>query len=458
MSSITDKKLIETRNGGLSERPTVSVLGCERNGILHACLFAEAGFKVICVDNDRAVVDRVSKAKVPFLKNEVESILRRSLMDGRLKVVSDLENVSAQSDNLIITTTATMDEKGKIDYSNIERMLRRLGSNLHRNALIVMASVVGIGVTESIVKEVLESVSGLKVSADFYLAYSPVPFPEEQTLNNLTNCKRIVAASDKAGLERASNVIGAITRAPLIKSLDIKAAEAAVLFEVARRNVNSALTSEFAFFCEKAGIDYLAVQNLMVTDIGVLEQPALECGNEYEALQMLLEEAENQNVKLRVSAVALESSKETLRHGVNMVREALKSCGKALRRAKIALLGVSQTPNMADTPKNSVKTFVKMLESKGVRPVLYDPYLSRRTVTDLEQTAFKKSLTEAVEGADCIVIFTGHDQFKRLNLRKLKLLAKVPAAVVDFEGVLDPAKVEEEGFVYRGLGRGVWKK
>ncbi|MBX5321313.1 MAG: nucleotide sugar dehydrogenase [Candidatus Bathyarchaeota archaeon] len=458
MSSVTDKKLIEIKNGGLGEKPTVIVIGCERNGILHACLFAEAGFKVICADNDRAVVDRVSKAKVPFLKNEVEPILRRNLTNGRLKVVSDVENASTQSDIVIVTTTATMNEKGKIDYSNMERMLRRLGSNLHKNALIIIASVVGIGVTENTIKEILESVSGLKVSADFYLAYSPIPFPEEQTLNNLANCKRIVAASDKASLERVSNVIGAITRLPLIKSSDIKAAEAAVLFEIARRNANLALTNEFAFFCEKTGIDYLAVQNLMATDIGMFAQPALESENEHEALQMLLEEAETQNVKLRVSAVALESNKETLRHGVNLIREALKSCGKALRRAKIALLGASQTPNMAGTPKNSVKAFVKMLETKGARPVLYDPYLTRRTVTDLEQTAFKKSLTEAVEGADCIVIFTGHDQFKRLNLRKLKLLAKTPAAVVDFEGILDPKKVEEEGFVYRGFGRGVWKK
>lgn len=458
MSSIVDKELVGNKNEGLGEKPTVSVVGCERNGILHACLFAEAGFRVICTDNDRAVVDRVSKAKVPFLKNEVEPILRRNLVNGRLKVVSEVENASTQSDIIIVTTTATMNEKGKIDYSNMERMLRRLGANLHKNTLIIMASVVGIGVTENIIKEILESVSGLKVNADFYLAYSPAPFPEEQTLNNLLNCKRIVAALDKAGLERASNVIGAITRAPLIKSLDIKAAEAAVLFEAARRNVNSALTNEFAFFCEKTGIDYLAVQNLMTTDISEFAQPTLECGNEHEILQMLLEEAENQNVKLRVSAAAVEPNKETLKHGVNLVREALKSCGKALRRAKIALLGVSQTPNMADTPKNSMKTFVKMLENKGARPTLYDPYLSRRAITDLEQTALKKSLTEAVEGADCIVIFTGHDQFKRLSLRKLKLLAKAPAAIVDFEGVLDPKKVEEEGFVYRGFGRGVWKK
>jgi UDP-N-acetyl-D-mannosaminuronate dehydrogenase len=59
---------------------------------------------------------------------------------------------------------------------------------------------------------------------------------------------------------------------------------------------------------------------------------------------------------------------------------------------------------------------------------------------------------------DCIVILTGHKRFKRLNLKKLKIMAKMPAAIVDFEGVVDPKKVEMEGFIYRGLGRGVWKK
>jgi len=63
-----------------------------------------------------------------------------------------------------------------------------------------------------------------------------------------------------------------------------------------------------------------------------------------------------------------------------------------------------------------------------------------------------------VKGADCIAILTGHEQFKRLNLKKLKLLVKMPAAIVDLEGVLEPAKVEAEGFIYLGFGRGVWKK
>jgi len=70
----------------------------------------------------------------------------------------------------------------------------------------------------------------------------------------------------------------------------------------------------------------------------------------------------------------------------------------------------------------------------------------------------KATLTKTVEGADCIIIAVGHDRFRRLNLRRIKIFVKKPAAIVDMGHVIDPAKAEKEGFVYRGLGRGVWSK
>jgi UDP-N-acetyl-D-mannosaminuronate dehydrogenase len=74
------------------------------------------------------------------------------------------------------------------------------------------------------------------------------------------------------------------------------------------------------------------------------------------------------------------------------------------------------------------------------------------------QHNIKKNLGEALEGVDCILILTGHDQFKRLNLKKLRIMMKMPASIVDFEGIVEPDEVEKEGFVFRGFGRGVWTK
>ncbi|MEM1540621.1 MAG: nucleotide sugar dehydrogenase [Candidatus Bathyarchaeia archaeon] len=447
-------KSIETKTSEQRGERAVSIVNCGRLGLLHACLFAEAGFKVMCVDSDQATVERIQKGKVPFLKHEVEPVFRKNLASGRLKATNDLKAALAQSNVILVTTPVVVDDKGKVDYSPLEKTLKSIGPCLRKETLIIVTSVVGIGVTEEMLREVLESSSGFRAGSDFYLAYSPILFPERQTLKGLSSCRRIVAASDGASLEMALNVIKSITSTEVVPVQDLKIAEAAALFEAAFQNVNSALAAEFALLCEKLGVDYFVARNFFGSTAGT----HMQLTSTNEALKILLEEAESLNVKLRVPETAIELDEEVLRHEVELVRDALKNCGKPLRRAKITLLGISQTPNTADTPKNSAKKLVDMLANKGAKLTLYDPYISWKAITDLEHAQIKKSLIEAVEGTDCIVILAAHEQLKRLNLRKLKLLAKMPAAIVDLEGVLDPLKVEAEGFIYRGFGRGIWKK
>jgi len=433
-----------------NEKTTVSIVECNRIGILHACLLTEAKFKVTCIDNDRAVVERLSKGKIQFLKQEIEPILKKNLENRRLRVTYNLEDAVSQSNVVLVTTQATTNEGRRTDYSSIEKTLKKLGLHLQKDTLIILTSVVGIGATESL-KETLESSSGFRLGVDFYLAYSPVPFPEKQTISSLTKCRRIVAAFDDVSLEKALKIIGMITNEVTV-TLNIKAAEAAVLFDAAYRSLGSMLANELARLCEKTGLDYLSVQKMLPLSWEVLYQPALNNFGENHLL-MLLEEAENHDVKLRILQTVLDSSSDNVKHGVSLIQEALKTCGKPMRKAKIAVLGVSQTRNITDNPESVLKTFAKILERKGAKLSFYDPYLHRKTIAGERNP--EESLMKTVEGADCIVVFTGHDQFKRLNLGKIKLLVKMPAAIVDFEGIFDPYKVEGEGFVYRGLGRGV---
>ena len=115
-----------------------------------------------------------------------------------------------------------------------------------------------------------------------------------------------------------------------------------------------------------------------------------------------------------------------------------------MRRARIAVLGTAD-------PTTATGVFVKMIEQKGAKPSLYDP-ISK--MGPQEWRVVKASLNEAVEGSDCIVILTGQEQFKNLNLKKLKALMKTPSVIVDLIGIFEPKKVEAEGFIYKGLGRG----
>jgi nucleotide sugar dehydrogenase len=439
---------------------TIGIIGCEQIGLLHASLFAEAGFKVTCIDTNQAIVNLLTKGKAPFLKHEIEPMLKKHVKGRKLNATNDVKAAVARSDVIMVTTPVKVDERGKINYSDMENTCKLVGLSFHQGALVIITSIVGIGIFEGLVRETLESASGFKVGIDFGLAYSPIRFLDsrEQTLEKLAGYERIVAATDKNSLDAASTVLGTIAKRDAVKTNDVKTAETVTLFEAIHDYVNLNLATEFALFCQKAGVDYVKVQKLAKKGkYGELPQSTLTCEKNHTELHLLLEEAENLNVKLRVPTAVTETNKEILRHAVNLIRDALKGCGKTVRRTKISLLGISQTPNTMDIPKKSAKTLAKMLETKGAKISLYDPYLSSNELTDFEY-ALKKNLAEAVEGADCIVILTGHDQFKRLSLKRLKVVAKMPVAIVDFEGIMEPEKVELEGFIYRGLGRGVWTK
>jgi UDP-N-acetyl-D-mannosaminuronic acid dehydrogenase len=428
---------------------TVGVVGCEEKGVFFAIAFAEAGFKVICTDADQTLVKRLSKGKTLFSDREIESKLKSFLRRGQISVTSEFKNAVSQSDIIVMTITAKIDGKKNPDYSEVESVCKQVGTALSRGALVIYAGIAGLGFTEGIVKETLENTSGLRVGEDFGLVYNPVQVFEWQPLAAITDQELRVAALDGTSLDSAVKVLGLITRKGVKQISDVKTAEAALLFAIVKQDANLALANELAVFCENAGLDYFETLKL-VDKCETSFSPTVEAdeGNRNEAY-LLLESAENLNAKLRLPALARKINEDMVRHAINLTKDALRSCGKTLRRARVAVLGTAA--------KAAPTIFVKMLEKRGAKVSLYDPLLSKNEVANMAR-AFKRSLKEAVEGVDCIVILTEHDQFRRLNFKKLRAVMKMPAAIVDLTGMVDPKKVERNGLAFYGVGRGVGKK
>jgi len=178
--------------------------------------------------------------------------------------------------------------------------------------------------------------------------------------------------------------------------------------------------------------------------------PTITEGGEVTGAYLLLESAENLGVKLRLPELARQINEGMVRHAISLTQDTLRSCGKTLRRSRIAVLGASGQGT-------SGESFVRMLEARGARINLYDPRAGKSEDAETLHVP-KRTLNEAVENSDCIIILTGEDQFKRLNLKNLRSLMKTQAAIVDLAGLFEPEVVEGEGFIYRGLGRGVEKK
>jgi nucleotide sugar dehydrogenase len=437
---------------------TISIIGCETPAILQACLFADAGFKVICADADQSIINLLAKGKAPFSSSETENKLKNYVKAGRVTTTSDIKTAVSQSNIVAITTPIEIDAKKKPDYSRIEKTCRQVGASLCQGSLVLVISITGLGCVEGKLKEILENASGFKVGSDLGLAYSPIRSFYGHSLEALTNSERVAASGDKISLSLASVILGATSKNGVRRTNNVKMAEAATLFEAAQHDANAAFANELAILCEKAGLDYSEIQEFTETQsTSKVFLPRLAEPRIREEPYLLLDDAENLNVKLRVASAAREVNEGTAKHIAALVKSSLMTCGRTMRRAKVCILGVSQSRDAIDQPKKMLKELAKTLEARGAKISIYDPYFSEIEKTE-PQKYFKKSLTEAVEGADTIVIMTGHDQFKRLNLKKVKALMKMPAAIVDLEGILEPDKVEKEGFTYRGLGRGVSAK
>ncbi len=430
---------------------TVSVVGCGQKGIFYALVFAEAGFKVTCTDADQSVIKRLSKGNIQLRDHAAEVKLKNFMRRDQVNATSDLKTAISASDVIIVTVSPKIDAKKSSNCSQVETACKRVGAALQKGSLVVYCGVAGLGFVEGVVKETVQNTSGLRAGEDFGLAYNPVLNSVAYQVGQIGEEELTIAANDKVSLNSAALVFETISKKGVQRITDVKVAELGALFAGAKRDLNEAFANELAVFCENARVDYANIIKVLETNsCEANSTPSISEEANRDEAYLLLESAENLNTKLRLPVLARQVNEDVLRHAVNLTQDALRSGGKTLRRARIALLGTAEAGTAA-------AAFVEILESKGVKVSRFDPYC---TGSDQLETgsSVKKTLNESVEGTDCVVILSAQEQFKRLNLKKLRVIMKSPAALVDLAGIAEPTKVEKEGFTYRGLGKGGWKK
>ncbi|MEM2424880.1 MAG: nucleotide sugar dehydrogenase [Candidatus Bathyarchaeia archaeon] len=437
---------------------TVAVVGCGRIGLPTACLFAEAGFRVICFDVNPKVINQLSVGESPFFEPGLDELLRKNLSMGRLSATNNAEAALSNSDIIVVAVDTPIDEKKKPDYSSLEKACKDIGLNIRPGNIIILESTVGPGVTESLVKSTLENSSGLNVGKDFGLAFSPVRASVGRVLQDMVNYPRILAAVDERSLVAARAVLKTVVRGGIIEVSSIRTAEIVKLAENVYRDVNLALSNELASLCERMGVDYLEVQAAANTQpyCHLLKQ-GLVGGHIPKDPYLLINEAENVGVKLRIPLLARKVNDEQVKRAFNLIKSALNAANRTFRKSRVAVLGVSYKPNVKEIKGSLIINLVNLLQSRGVEVRVFDPFYSPAELKDINLPA-TGSLSKTLEGADCIVIAVAHENFKRLSLKKISVLMRKLPAIVDLAHIIDPQEAEKEGFIYRSLGRGVWTK
>ena len=246
----------------------------------------------------------------------------------------------------------------------------------------------------------------------------------------------------------------------LIRVKDIKSAELSKLFETIYRDVNIGLANEFALLCEEIGVDYLETMraansqpysHLHSTGVGV----GGHCLPVYPYL--LTSETYALDAKLRIVLDARKINDLMPRHAAKLASDGLRICGKSLKRAKVAVLGVSYRPNVKETRFSPSLELISILKKRGARVISFDPLFNASEMESMGLTS-EPTLRRAIEKADCVIITVAHDEFKDMDTIELAARMSKQGLVIDCTGTVDPVSVEKSGLVYRGLGRGLWTR
>jgi len=458
MAAAMTLKEADLNNPEEREKHRIAIVGSGRIELATACLLSDANFKVTYFSPDPYLVNQINEGVSIFYEQGLNKILKRSLRNGRLKATTDVKDAVSPSDIIFLAAEIPTDGKKRPIYSNLEAICKDIGLNLQPGSLIIVQSTVAPSITENLIIKTLEKSSGLEAGVDFGLAYSPVKAPNGRVMEDLKSQARIIAAINEQSMRAAKALLKIMTDGEIVEVGSIKTAEAAAVFGDIYRDVSVALSNELASFCEKMGIDYMEVREAANKQLHChLSHPGLRGGQTAETPYLLIGKAENVGVKLRITALSRKMNSEASKQAYSLIKDAIHSCEKTVKRSKIAVLGVSCHPNVKEAKGSQVLDLVRLLRKRGGRVSVFDPYFTYKELTQLGYPA-EKTLGKTLERADCLLITVGHEKFKNLSLGRVKAMMRKPPIIVDLALIIDPAEAEKEGFIYRGLGRGVWSR
>jgi nucleotide sugar dehydrogenase len=432
---------------------TISVLGLGWMGLPTACLFCEAGAQVIGVDVDLRIVELLNAGYCHINEPGLQDILNTHL-GQRITFTTDARQAAAQSDIIIIVVPTGVDDMLRPNYAAVEKACKEIGLTMKHGCMVILESTVGPGVTELMVKHVLETRSGYKAGDDFGLAYSPIRAMAGQVLQDIQTYPKIVGGIDERSTNVATVILSRITTEPIIRVSNMKTAEIVKLFENVYRDVNIALASELAVFCEKAGLDFFEVKKAATTQPHChLHVPRIGVGghcipyNPY----FLIAQAEAISVNLTLVKNARKINDWTPYHIVELIGDGLRDCNKRLKNSKIAVLGITYRDNVKETRNSPALTIIETLTKEGAKVRVYDPFFSAE---EIEQLGFygTESVERAVSDVDCILVAVGHEQFKQLQIETLARLVQKPACIVDGWRIFEAEDARINDIQYYGVG------
>lgn len=430
----------------------IAVIGTGYVGLVTGACFAEFGVEVTCVDVDRQKIDKLNQGIIPIYEPGLDKIVEKNVKAGRLHFTTEIKTAVEHALVIFLAVGTPPKEDGSPDMSYYQQAAKDVAEAMNGYKVLVTKSTVPVGTGKWLQDFVSEN---LKVRTKFGVASNPEFLREGAAIEDFMRPDRVVIGSNE---EDAIAVMKDLYR-PLYlieTPIVITSLEAAELIKYA---ANAFLATKITFInevanlCDAIGCDVHDVARGMGMDKRIGNK-FLHPGPGYggscfpKDTRALTTVADQFQVETLIVDAVIEANERQRRA---MIPKIEKLVGD-LNGKKISVLGLSFKPETDDMRESPAIDIIKEMQSRGAQIRAFDPVAMEEAKHCLSGVEYAADEYDAIEGADALIFMTEWNQFRALDLKRVKELLKTPK-IADLRNIYEPDDMRELGFEYVGVGR-----
>ena len=431
----------------------IVMIGAGYVGLVSGTCFSEFGHQVICVEKDAGKLARLQRGEVPIYEPGLDDLMAANMKAGRLSFTGDLAHAVEGAEAVFIAVgTPSRRGDGHADLSYVFGAAEEIARSLSGHTVIVTKSTVPVGTS----REIERIVRKTRPDADFDVASNPEFLREGSAINDFMRPDRVVIGIES---DRAREILHRVYRPLFLIETPIlfTALETSELIKYA---ANAFLATKITFInevadlCEKVGADVHDVARGMGLD-GRIGRKFLHAGPGYggscfpKDTLALARTAREMGAPLRIVETVKDVNDARKRQMAEIV---IGACGGSVKGQIVAVLGLTFKPNTDDMREAPSLDIVPALTAQGAKVSVFDPAGMEEAKKLISGVTWCADAYEAIEGADALVIVTEWNEFRALDLDRVKRSMKRPV-FIDLRNIYTPGEMEAAGFAYRSIGR-----
>jgi UDPglucose 6-dehydrogenase len=431
----------------------VTMIGTGYVGLVSGACFADFGNQVVCVDKDSAKIDQLARGECPIFEPFLDALIARNVEAGRLSFATQSGPAVRAADAVFIAVgTPSRRGDGFADLSFVYAAAREIAAELDGFTVIATKSTVPVGTGD----EVDAIVRQLRPDADFAVVSNPEFLREGAAIDDFKRPDRVVVGTED---ERARHLMAELYRPLYINETPMvltsrRTAELIKYASNAFLATKITFINEMAELCEKVGANVQEVARGMGLD-GRIGSKFLHAGPGFggscfpKDTSALIAIGQRYGAPVRIveTVMSVNSARKSA-----MVQKIVAACGGSVRGKRLAVLGLAFKPNTDDMREAPSLSILPVLVAEGAEVRAYDPAAMVEAHKLLPEVTTEADPYACIEGADGIVILTEWDQFRALDLDRVRTIVRKPV-VVDLRNVYRPADMAARGFTYISIGR-----